>query len=164
MGGCLSIHEVLYSCDGRTGSDEGQLSLVRGLCQGKELCRVDANRETFGHAQCPRTCDYDMRLRILYSCDEGFDQSNTCTPTCDLCLHCNICTTTPPITTHTPPTPTPPYTTPTPPYTTPTPPVTTHTPPTPTPPTTTTTTPSPPTTTTTTPPPPTTTTTTTPPP
>merc|ERR1711974_527548 len=111
---------------------------------------------------CPGTCDYDMRLRILYSCDEGFDQSNTCTPTCDLCLHCNICTTTPPAipptgsTFFTPPTGsthfTPQTTTTTPTTTTTTPPTTT--PPTTTPPTTppTTTPPTPPTTTTTPPP------------
>ena len=77
--------KVEYSCDGGGGSMEGQLKLVQNLCQGMEQCRVAASRDIFGHAACEGTCDAEMHLRIVFSCNGGFDESITEAPACGLC-------------------------------------------------------------------------------
>jgi len=74
-GGCLKIHKTLYSCKMRDQSSPDQLKKVSSLCDGKEKCTVQASREMFGNNECPGTPEYDMELRITYSCDGGQDET-----------------------------------------------------------------------------------------
>ena len=70
-GGCLTILEVLYSCNTRGESNVEQLTKVQARCEKKESCMVPASRRMFGDGECPDSPDDGMTMRILYRCDGG---------------------------------------------------------------------------------------------
>ena len=85
-GGCISIHEVLYSCKEEAALNMEpsfeQQKIVEDLCKGKESCRVKPSNELLGTDRCPGKESKSMIMWIKYSCDGGKDNTRAHEPKC----------------------------------------------------------------------------------
>merc|ERR1712080_645602 len=80
-GGCISIHEALYDCqDVDTPSDLEYVKTLKDLCQRKAQCHVETSKAE----KCTKqTDDFPMKLKIVYSCDGGTDDTKSTKIKCE---------------------------------------------------------------------------------
>ena len=75
LGGCLKIHQILYSCEETKPWNPEQLKKAQKLCDEKEECTVMATRKMFGNQECPDSPEKEMNLKLQYSCEGGKDRT-----------------------------------------------------------------------------------------
>lgn len=68
-GGCLQIHNVIYSCREHKISNVEQLKKVQKMCDRKRKCTVFAKTKMLRNFECPGSPDSRMNLLVVYSCN-----------------------------------------------------------------------------------------------
>ena len=100
-GGCLTIHKALWGCRYESST---QLRIVKELCQGKQVCRIEPGRRLLGPHECDDERPQQHVLELMYSCDGGNDQTKAnahppwlknitkvdCMPKCGEDMYCQM--------------------------------------------------------------------------